>query len=251
MITSIANSIWLRIKPAKDRFSRLLGATIICICMLHPGIGCAEGLLYQLPKDGSWVRFNIQYTFKSEGVEQSGQQILTMASVGKTIEGVEPCRWIEFKIQANENGTERLWIRKLLIPERYLKKGENPTLHVVRGWTMQEDGKVERAVPVHGRWPAFLAGPLQDETKLAKQLVESKLGQLMCEGAAGWIQFAEGNLNTIVTFESRLHEKAPFGVVATRMLFEVRGDGSNYTIDSTAKLTDLGEGAKSALTGYK
>jgi hypothetical protein len=144
---------------------------------------------------------------QERGLEQSGQQTLTMFSVGKTVEGSEQGRWIEFKIQANENGTERLWIRKLLIPERYLKKGENPTLHVIRGWTQQEDGKVERAVPVHGRWPAFLAGPLQDETKLAKQLVESRLGPLMCEGVAGWIEFAEGNLNTKVTFETRLNER--------------------------------------------
>ena len=248
---TIEISIWRVVKTVKCRFYQLLWATIVCVRLLYPGIVCADGLLYQLPEDRSWVRFDVQYIFKSEGVEQSGQQTLTMFSVGKTVEGSEQGRWIEFKIQANENGTERLWIRKLLIPERYLKKGENPTLHVIRGWTQQEDGKVERAVPVHGRWPAFLAGPLQDETKLAKQLVESRLGPLMCEGVAGWIEFAEGNLNTKVTFETRLNEKAPFGVVFTRMLFEVRGDGSNYTIDSTAKLADFGKGAESALPGYK
>lgn len=251
MIPPSEISIWLRIKTAKYRFSRLLWITIFCVCVLHPGSVRADGLLYQLPEDRSWVRFDLQYKFKSEGVEQSGQQTLTMASVGKTLEGSEQCRWIEFKIQANENGTERFWIRKLLIPERHLKKGENPTLHVIRGWTQQEDGKVERAVPVHGRWPAFLAGPLQDERKLAKQLVESRLGPLMCEGVSGWIEFAEGNLNTKVTFETRLHEKAPFGVVSTRMMFEVRGEGSNYTIDSVAKLTDFGKGAESTLPDYK
>ena len=207
-------------------------------------------LLYQLPEDGSWVRFDIQYTFKSEGLEQSGQQTMTMASVGKAFEGSDECRWIGFKIQAIENGTERTWIRKLLIPVRYLKQGENPTLHVVRGWTQQEDGKVERAVPVHGRWPAFLAGPLQDKKKLAKQLVDSKLGPLMSEGVTGWIQFTEGNLNTKVTFETRLHEKAPFGVVSTRMVFEVTGDGPPHTIDTTAKLTDFGRDAQSTLPGY-
>ena len=250
MVAPGETSILLLMEAAKCRFSRLLWATIICGCVLHPTINRAEGLLYQLPEDGSWVRFDVQYTYKSQGVEQSGRQTLTMASVGKAFEGADACRWIEFKIQANENGTERFWIRKLLIPERYLTKGENPTLHVIRGWTQQEDGKVERAVPVHGRWPAFLCGPLQDETKLAKQLVASKLGPLMCEGVTGWIQFAEGNLNTKVTFEARLHKKAPFGIVSTKMLFEVRGDGSSHTIDSTAKLTEYGKGAKSALPGY-
>jgi hypothetical protein len=233
------------------RCSLFLWATIIGVVALHPGIASAEGLFYQLPEDGSWVRFDVQYTFKTEGVEQSGQQTMTMASVGKAAEGSEACRWIEFKIEAVENGAERLWIRKLLVPEKYLKKGENPTLHVVRGWTKQESGDVERAVPVHGRWPAFLAGPLQDAKKLSRQSVESKLGPLMCEGETGWIQFREGNLETKVTFEARLHEKAPFGVVASRMVFDVRGEGTPYTIDATAKLVDFGRGAESALPDYK
>jgi hypothetical protein len=68
-------------------------------------------LLYQLPEDGAWVRFDVEYTFKSEGLELSGQQTITMASVGKTFEGPDECRWIEFKILATENGTERIWMR--------------------------------------------------------------------------------------------------------------------------------------------
>src|SRR6185436_2108909 len=140
----------------------------------------------------SWVQFDVQYTFKMAGQEQSGRQTLTMASVGTLREGGEECRWIEFKIVANENGVDRFWIRKLLIPVRYLKRGENPTLHVVRGWTKQETGDVEPAVPVHGRWPAFLAGRLHDERMLPKQLVDTKLGSLMSDGVTGWIEFTEG-----------------------------------------------------------
>jgi hypothetical protein len=114
-------------------------------------------LLYQLPEDGAWVCFDIQHTFKSEGFEQAGQQTLTMASVGKTFEGAEECRWS---------------------------------------------------------------------------------------------QFTEGNLTTTVTFETRLHEQAPLGVVSTRMLFEVAGDDPPHTINAMAKLIDFGTDAKSALPGY-
>lgn len=134
---------------------------------------------------------------------------MTMASVGKAFEGSEECRWIEFKIVETENGAERFWIRKLLIPTRYLKRDENPTLHVVRGWTKQENEGVRPAVPVHGRWPAFLAGPLQDEKRLPRQRVESGLGALICEGVAGWIRFKEGDLETKVTFENRFTRKLP------------------------------------------
>jgi hypothetical protein len=43
---------------------------------------------------------------------------------------------------------------------------------------------------------------------------------------------------------------APFGVVATRMVFDVKGGGPVYTIDSTATLVDIGTHAQSALPDY-
>src|SRR5262249_35823821 len=145
----------------------------------------------------------IQYTFQLDGMEQAapGTGTMTMASVGKAREGAEACRWIEFTVKLKDSGAEHTLIRKLLIPEKYLKKGENPTEHVVRGWAKYDNEEVERAVPVHGRWPAYLAGPLQDERKLDRRLVESKLGALRCEGVTGWIQYKEGDLHTKVTIE--------------------------------------------------
>jgi hypothetical protein len=236
------------------RWVHLLGATVTGVWVLSLGIARADGLLYQLPEDGSWVRFEAQYTFKLDGMEKSGQGTgrLTMASVGKAVEGSEPCRWIEFQVQLKDIGPEQILIRKLLIPEKYLKKGVNPTAHVVRGWAKFNNEPVERAVPVHGRWPAYLAGPLQDEKQLGQQLVESKLGALQCDGVTGWIQYQEGDLHTKVTFATRLHEKAPFGVVTCRMLFEVTRAGKvQQTIDATAKLIDFGKDARTALPDHK
>lgn len=233
----------------KMRVSLLLWVVFISVCLADPVISSAEGLLYQLPEDGFWVRFDVQYKFNSEGLEQAGQGTITMASVGKTFESSEECRWIEFKVQLKDSGTEHTLIRKLLIPVRYLKKGENATEHVIRGWAKFDNEGVERAVPVHGRWPAYLAGPFQDEKKLDRQVVDGKFGRLMCEGVTGWIEFTEGDVHTKVTFETRLNEKAPFGVVSTRMLFEVKGAGPPY-IDATAQLADFGKGAESLLSGY-
>jgi hypothetical protein len=236
------------------RFSRLLLVTIISTSVLRAEIARADGLLYQLPEDRSWVRFDAEYTFRLDGMEQAGRGMgtMTMASVGKVLEGSETCRWIEFKVYLKDSGMEHTLIRKLLIPERHLKKGQNPTEHVVRGWAKYDNEDVEPAVPIHGRWPAYLAGPLQDERELDKQLVESKLGALKCKGTTGWIQYKEGDLEMKVTFETRLHEKAPFGVVSTRMRFEVKRDGKvQQTIDATLKLTDFGRDAETALPDHK
>jgi hypothetical protein len=215
----------------------------------------AEGLFYQLPADGSWVQFDAKYTFKADGMEKPGEGTGTikMASVGKVVEDSQPCRWIEFDVRLKDVGPEQILIRKLLIPEKFLKRGENPTEHVVRGWAKFNDEKVEPAVPVHGRWPAYLAGPLQDEKKLDKKLVASKLGDLQCDGVTGWMQYQEGDVHMKVTFlETRLHEKAPFGVVSCRMLFEMSQGGKVLqTVDATAKLTDSGKDAKTALPDHQ
>jgi len=235
------------------RFSLLLVAPIIGACVLCPRVTRADGLLYQLPEDGSWVRFDAHYTFKVDGMEKAGQGTgtMTMASVGKVLEGSEPCRWIEFNVHLRDSGTEHILIRKLLIPEKRLKRGENATEHVVRGWAKFDNEDVAPAVPVHGRWPAYLAGPLQDEKTLDAQFVESKLGALMCEGVTGWIQYEEGDVQMKVTFETRLHEKAPFGVVSSRMQFEMKSNGKvQQTVDATMKLADFGNGTETLLPDH-
>ena len=155
----------------------------------------AEGLFYQLPPDGSWVRFEAPWTYRSGDQTLTGSQTLWMASVGEVTENGEPCRWIEFRLDAIENGVKKFWVRKLLIPVRYLRRGEDATAHVIRGWTLQEDRGVEPAVAVH--------------------------------------------------------PKAAFGVLATRMLFEVTGQGPAYSIDVSATLVASGTGAITELPEHK
>jgi hypothetical protein len=206
-----------------------------------------DGLLYQLPADGSWARFDVSYTYQAGGQRVSGTQSFRMASVGSVTENGEEHRWIEFHIVEGD----RFWTRKLLIPVRYLRRGENPTLHVVRGWTLQEDREVEPAVAVHGRWPAYLTGKLQDEKPLPQEVVDSKLGRLTTDGVTGWIEFTEDKLHTRVTYETRLHPEAPFGVVSSRVRFECSGDGPPYTIDGTMTLAEVGTGATTSLPKYR
>jgi len=74
----------------------------------------------------------------------------------------------------------------------------------------------------------------------------------MCEGVNGWTEFQEGDLHSKVTFDTRLHEKAPFGVVSCRMQFELKREGKLLqTVDATLKLTDHGKDAKTVLPDHK
>jgi hypothetical protein len=55
-----------------------------------------------------------------------------------------------------------------------------------------------------------------------------------------------------VTFETRLHEKAPFGVVSSRMQFEMKRDGKvQQTVDAATKLIDFAKDARTALPDHK
>jgi hypothetical protein len=215
----------------------------------------ADGLFYQLPEDRSWVRYEVELTQERGGMQQSSRATLTMASVGQTTEGADRCRWIEVKLQImNPEGGEHTVIAKALIPEKYLKKGENSLDQMVRGWLKQKGDQdpVKLEVSNFGPLRAFLAGPLQDEKKLDKEVVDSALGKLECEAVAGTAPVIEGDREGKFTFNNRLHPKAPFGLVSSRLEFEFKRDGQVVESGNAVfKIVEFGKDAESALPGYQ
>ncbi len=170
-----------------------------------------QGLFYDLPTDGSWATYDIQYTYRSKDVVDSGKLIITISSVGRVMTDSGANRWIEFYMQSPDRDTNKIWIRKLLIPERYLNLNNNPTSHVIRGWTKSAgETIIELAVPFHGQWPAYLPGPLNDQHKLSKKTIESGKGVFKCKGISGWIKYTDDrNHITKVTIETRLNKTPP------------------------------------------
>lgn len=239
--------------PFAGRLRALPLAVVMAVGPLTPVAAPREGLFYRLPADGSWARFDVSYVYTAGEQRATGEQTMRMASVGEIEEHGERCRWIELRIDATEGGVRKFWIRKLLIPVRYLRAGQDPTRHVIRGWTLQEDRDVEPAEPVHGRWPAFLAGPLADERPLpAEALTVPGMGRVEAKGTSGWIEYDEGPVHTKVSFETRLHHKAPFGVVGSRIIFDVSGGGApTYRIDTQVKLVATGTGATTELPKHR
>lgn len=78
----------------------------------------ADGLIYQLPADGTSARYDTEVTFINNGQEQMRKGSLTVSSVGQTTVDNEKCRWIEFKTATKTDQGERIMIAKCLIPER-------------------------------------------------------------------------------------------------------------------------------------
>jgi hypothetical protein len=244
----------------------LFSSGLAVLLALAAGSARADGLFYQLPKDGTWARYDMEIDGRVEmeiggkidQPELKGGGSLRMASVGRTIEKGEPCRWIEVKLHAKMrigDGKEYVDRRtaKVLIPERYLKKGESPLDHVVRGWCRIDDrepGKLEDPKNVdESPLAILLAAPLKDVEELEEVVVESKLGKLSCAGRAGRMEFRmRGNCTLHIKLENRLHPKAPFGVVSSRWIMHGISDGGPEVRTTwNLRLGDSGQSAKSEL----
>ncbi len=93
-----------------------LGLSLACVVGLVIAAPCqAQGLIWSLPQDGAWVRYQGDYTQlvrrpnSTEGdLNLTWRRYLTIKSVGQievTVEGEAdpvPCRWIEIKVETGE-----------------------------------------------------------------------------------------------------------------------------------------------------
>ncbi|MCH7686912.1 MAG: hypothetical protein IH899_09565 [Planctomycetes bacterium] len=189
----------------------------------------ADGLIYQLPADGTSVEFEMKLSFERNGQTMNMDGTFSMSSVGKeTVDG-EACRWVEFKMVWKQGDRDRTIHCKVLVPEKQLAAGKSPIKHVKKAWLKQGDGEAKEMTdfsdPQAGPLPAFLAGPFKDAQKLEAETVDSGLGKLECKGVTGSVQFKLGSRDQEFTFTNRLHKKAPFGVVAAEVQIEITRDG--------------------------
>jgi hypothetical protein len=200
----------------------------------------ADGLIYQLPKDGAQVRYETETTLVVDGQEQTLKGSLTVSSVGHMQENGEECRWIEIKMITPQNGQDQIVVSKVLVPEKHLGTGKSAAENAIRVWVKEGDAqpqsfrdlKESQAVPQR----IFLAGPPKNPGELDKKEVDGKLGKLDCAGVTGELEF-EVEFGTIgISLENRLHEKAPFGLVSALWKFELKNNGQ-VALQGTFKLT--------------
>ncbi|MDA1013932.1 MAG: hypothetical protein O3A00_05695 [Planctomycetota bacterium] len=212
----------------------------------------ADGLAYQLPADGAWLKYEIKMKIPRAPEEfRDARGTLKMSSVGKeTVDG-KACRWIEFAMNMKVGEREQEIVAKVLVPEADMKTGGKPFENKVRGWIRKRANQDAEALGDRdpGPLPAFLAGPLQGEKKLdATEITNAKLGKLQAEGVQGLIEYKERDRKYRVTFDSRKHKKSPFGVVSSKMKVERESDGEfQIEVEIEFELIDLGTGAKSQL----
>jgi hypothetical protein len=200
----------------------------------------ADGLIYQLPDDGAQARYEMAVGISVNGQDMNFKGSVTVSSVGQTTVGDDKCRWIEIKMVSLVDGQDRPLTGKMLIAEKELGKGKSPAEHVMRAWLKEGDAEAREVTDFKSveflPMRTFLAGPLQNPGELEKIEIEGKLGKLQCAGVTGTQAFEFGTAVLNINCEQRLHEKAPFGVVAADWKFDVKNNGQELAT-GTFKLT--------------
>lgn len=226
---------------------RALKVCPVLLLALVPTPAGADGLLYQVPADGTWARYDITITNR---VGDTREVEVMVKAVGTVEQNGEKLRWIEVKHPV-EGQTH---IVKMLIPEKHLKAGEEPLRHVQRAWRKRGEGQPESLGQARGFWlDVLLAGPLSNVEKLEKAPVQSKLGERECEGIAGEARVLEnGGYQLDLKYRVRRHPQAPFGVVTCHVDNKVSRNGEvQGTSTFDIILSDLGTDAESELQGYE
>jgi hypothetical protein len=205
----------------------------------------AHGLIYRLPQDGVSAQYELQSTTRL-GTKVTGS--LTMSSVGSSEYDSRPCRWIEvvWRTQTDLGGGSAVAF-KLLIPEKQLQLGGSPFENIVKGYVKvgKGDARELAADDELGPLPFFLSGPIMMTSKLEPKAIDCALGSVQCSGVKGMTEIKRGNEPSRVAFETRLHDRAPFGVISCRMRI---ADGDEDRAESIhLRLTKVGANAKSVL----
>ncbi len=245
----------------------------------------AEGIIWQLPPDGSWVRLEGTYAqseirpdsatgkleispwiervwIKSVGEEQAEYQ-------GEMV----PCRWLEIKVERGreregkiDTGLTGLEIYKVLVPStkilfESLDADHVPVsfLPVIRGY--RKVGKAEPkelAEPALQLYPmAILTGYYRDEVVAAKgDDPEIGIGQVQADKIESKIAIERNSSRTIQETTVWRSKDVPFGIAryTAKILREVKDDRQNrdqfqpaaeVVVDLRAQET--GDGAQSEL----
>jgi len=199
-----------------------------------------DGLFHRLPEDGAWVKYEFRGALGDNTVNGS----FWMGSVGQVTREGKECRWIEVRMEQPTMQRPIKYSFKVLVPKQYLKEGENPLGHVVQGWYRKRDREPSaldlKRQPSWWLWIA-LAPSLKHVKELEPKAISTKLGELSCPGRVGVAESQEGSEST---FETYLHQEAPFGVVRCTITTKMKSDRE---VAFAFQLSDFGDNAKSEL----
>ena len=213
-----------------DRMKSLLATSILSIVLLAPLTASADGLIYQLPEDGTSLTFDWKGSFERQGQTEEMSGVFRISSVGKETVDDQPCRWIEFKLTMNTENRVRTIHAKVLVPESELAKGKSPIDHIRKAWYKPGDSEPQEITDFTsgraGPLPAFLSGPLVDVQVKESVSVKSGLGEHKCKVTTGSTSFEQSGGTQKFIFTNHAHKDAPFGLIKSDIRLEMERNGA-------------------------
>lgn len=215
----------------------------------------AGGLFPQLPKEGSWVEYYMQ--FHLQGEETTGT--LTLRSLGSQQESGEQCRWIEIDVQADDDSRLPVGVVKMLVPEEAFSPNKAITFEVVRGYHRNKDGEVSKFTDLRRAELTFFRQFCWGELDKAKREASDKSlsyqhGQLKLTSKITGETTARlpiGNdangLKVVTQYKLFPHQQVPFGIAQYEASHVVHAQENQIEASIKLVLTNSGTDAKSAL----
>jgi|GEM_PF-3510146 len=274
----------MRLLPLGTLFC--LSSTILALVPAASAV--ADGLVYRLPPDGAFAEFQGEVETELEfppeverlltpearaklGDKKSKVRVtVAVSSVGRVRRAGQACRWIELKWTTEDvkSGVRNENVLKVLLPARYLRRGQDPLDHAALTFFNPKDVDRDDFEPEPGfnriqyeldRFRPVFPEPLRKVATQPKRTVRSPAGTFKdCEVITGVTSYdgpllEEGRMEFQSDWEIVLHEDAPFGVVEMRCRSAGAEIGSDdepavgYKTTGTVTLTKVGTGAVSSL----
>ena len=233
----------------------------------------ADGLVFQLPPDGTWARYAVK-TDGEFGLGDGPKQklaitgTLVVSSVGEVTRTEQKCRWIELKWESKTNAVYPKLVLKMLIPEDRLQRGHDPLAHARLTFFNRkpvDKEKVESFIDKGfnriqyeiDRFRDVFPRPLDHPKSLTRETVETEADKFEdCEVLTGRSDYdgpllGDGRSVFKATYRIVVHPKAPFGVVSMQIETEAReisGEGAvSIKAKKTLTLIETGKNAASDL----
>ena len=193
---------------------------LLCVPLTARG----DGLIFQLPTDGTWAEFSghgtaiVEFAFPKEtlaGMDDRGKQMLAdmsgeqevrktirISSVGGEDYAQRACRWIELSGKSTITNEKTAHIQrtdtntiKMLVPEQHLKRGHDPLDNAIFTFWNPKDADLAGVQNEKGfdriryeidRFLPIFAPPLRDEKQLPAETIKTPAGEFRnCEIISG------------------------------------------------------------------
>lgn len=257
----------------------------------------ADGLIFALPPDGTWCEYSgetnseisielpksiaskLSGEAKKQFDEMSGptrhQGTIRLSSVGSETRAQRPCRWIEVSSTTKQLKSEKEQsplgeavkghVLKLLIPERYLVRGEDPLANAILATWNQKDVDVKNVELEKGfnriqyeidRFRPVFPPTLDCKKTLPAVTINTPVGEFQdCEVITGTSHFdkpllGDSRWEFTSEWELALHADAPYGVVRIQCKSigkEITSLVTHIEMTYVHILSKVGEGATSTL----